>query len=199
MRLPKVVHGDARTDTIEAVWQPEAAVPEAAWRAGAAGLAASFRPTGSTAPGFRLNARPALRVRSAGEDRLVPVDPSAVQEVDSIAPGGRARDGTPAVLVDLDGRSIEVALSPPPAVEVAGARAAEGGLTTTAVVAPMPGTVLAVRVERGQLVAARDTLVVLEAMKMENAVTAPSDSRVERVLVKPGQPVQRGDVLVELS
>jgi len=36
-------------------------------------------------------------------------------------------------------------------------------------------------------------------MKMENAVSAPADAVVERVLVRPGQAVQRGDVLVELA
>jgi len=40
---------------------------------------------------------------------------------------------------------------------------------------------------------------VLEAMKMENAVSAPVDGIVERILVRPGQAVQRGDVLVELA
>ena len=42
-------------------------------------------------------------------------------------------------------------------------------------------------------------LLVLEAMKMENAITAPVDGIVERLLVAPGQGVQRGDVLVELG
>jgi biotin carboxyl carrier protein len=40
---------------------------------------------------------------------------------------------------------------------------------------------------------------VLEAMKMENTVTAPSAGTVERVVVQPGQQVGRGDVLVELD
>jgi biotin carboxyl carrier protein len=62
----------------------------------------------------------------------------------------------------------------------------------------MPGTVLAVRVSSGDRVDAHDVLVVLEAMKMENAVTAPAPGRVARVLVRQGQPVQRGETLVEL-
>jgi biotin carboxyl carrier protein len=42
-------------------------------------------------------------------------------------------------------------------------------------------------------------LLLLEAMKMENAVVAPAPARVERVLVEAGQQVQRGQSLVELA
>ena len=42
-------------------------------------------------------------------------------------------------------------------------------------------------------------LVVLEAMKMENTVAAPAPGRVAKVLVKPGQQVQRSETLVELT
>ncbi|MGW8815619.1 ATP-binding protein [Gordonia terrae] len=64
--------------------------------------------------------------------------------------------------------------------------------------APMPGTVLEVRVTAGQSVAKGDALVVVEAMKMEHVVTASADAVVERVGVIPGQAVEAGRVLVEL-
>jgi biotin carboxyl carrier protein len=63
----------------------------------------------------------------------------------------------------------------------------------------MPGAVIAVRVVDGQSVEAGETLIVLEAMKMENAVTSPAAATVLRVLVEAGQQVQRGDSLVELE
>jgi biotin carboxyl carrier protein len=63
----------------------------------------------------------------------------------------------------------------------------------------MPGTVLAVRVNEGELVEAGQVLVVLEAMKMENTVPAPAAGRVVRVLVQTGQQVQRAETLVEMS
>ncbi len=63
----------------------------------------------------------------------------------------------------------------------------------------MPGVVSGVRVREGEVVEAHQVLLVLEAMKMENAITAPVDGLVEHVLVKPGQAVNRGDVLVELA
>ena len=63
----------------------------------------------------------------------------------------------------------------------------------------MPGRVLGVRTAVGAIVAKGDTLVVVEAMKMEHAVRAPKDGTVTRVLVAEGQMVGLGDVLVEMA
>jgi biotin carboxyl carrier protein len=63
----------------------------------------------------------------------------------------------------------------------------------------MPGAVLAVRVSEGEQVEAGQVLLVLEAMKMENAVSAPGPGQVARLLVQSGQQVQRGDALIELE
>jgi 3-methylcrotonyl-CoA carboxylase alpha subunit len=71
---------------------------------------------------------------------------------------------------------------------------AEGSLA-----APMPGTVLRVLVAPGDRVAAGQTLVLLEAMKMELAVAAPGDGTVSAVHVEPGQLVQAGAALAELA
>lgn len=62
--------------------------------------------------------------------------------------------------------------------------------------APMPGTILSVRVNEGQAVKAGDVLCVLEAMKMENEIVAPSDGTVSGITVTPNQAVQSGDVLM---
>ena len=61
--------------------------------------------------------------------------------------------------------------------------------------APMPGSVVAIRVDAGQQVAAGETVLVLEAMKMQHTVTAPHDGVVDRVEVTLGQQVAAGDVL----
>lgn len=71
-----------------------------------------------------------------------------------------------------------------------------GGL---AVEAPMPGQILAVNVKEGDSVSAGDVLLVLEAMKMENELTAPEAGTVSQVLVKQGDAVNSGDPLVMLS
>jgi len=103
------------------------------------------------------------------------------------------------VAVDIGGRSIVARLAQAPTVESAVRHAAHEGSSSARVVAPMPGTVLAVRVREGDQVEAGQVLVVLEAMKMENTVPAPGSGRVERVLVEVGQQVRRGETLVELA
>jgi acetyl/propionyl-CoA carboxylase alpha subunit len=65
--------------------------------------------------------------------------------------------------------------------------------------APMPGTVLRVDVHEGEHVDEGQTLVLLEAMKMELAVTAPGVGVVSAVLVEAGELVSRGQALVELD
>ena len=65
--------------------------------------------------------------------------------------------------------------------------------------APMPGKVIAVKVASGDAVAKGDELVVIEAMKMENAVRAPRDGRVKAVAARVGEMVTPGVVLVELE
>ena len=88
--------------------------------------------------------------------------------------------------------------APPPDVDAAAhahARHAGG----SAVTAPMPGTVIAVRVRAGQEVAARDPLVVLEAMKMEHPVASPFEATIKAVHVAAGDRVAAGQLLVELE
>ncbi|MFN8469936.1 MAG: biotin/lipoyl-containing protein [Caldilineaceae bacterium] len=70
----------------------------------------------------------------------------------------------------------------------------DGSLTAT-----MPGRVLDVLVAEGESVQKGDTLVLLEAMKMELRVQAPSEGRVARVLCAAGQVVERGQLLLELQ
>ncbi len=80
----------------------------------------------------------------------------------------------------------------------AGAQAASGH-ERSVVVAPMPGTVIRVLVEPGSTVAARQPLVVLEAMKMETPLTSPYEATVRAVHVGEGDRVAGGTVLVELD
>lgn len=62
--------------------------------------------------------------------------------------------------------------------------------------APLSGSVSRVLVEQGQAVTAGQTLVVLEAMKMETEITAPADGTVTEVAVQVGDTVSGGQVLV---
>jgi propionyl-CoA carboxylase alpha chain len=74
-----------------------------------------------------------------------------------------------------------------------------GAATAGGLVAPMPGIVLDVRCAPGDVVDARQTLVVLEAMKMEHHVRAPADGVVSEVRVAKGQHVENGAVLLVLE
>ena len=65
--------------------------------------------------------------------------------------------------------------------------------------APMPGDIWKVEVVEGQEVKAGDTLLILEAMKMENEILAPVDGIVASVHVAKGAVVNSGDVLVSLK
>ena len=60
---------------------------------------------------------------------------------------------------------------------------------------PMPGTVLEVKVAEGQQVQAGDTLIILEAMKMENEIPAPEAGTIVSVAVEKGATVNAGDLL----
>jgi methylmalonyl-CoA carboxyltransferase small subunit len=77
--------------------------------------------------------------------------------------------------------------------------AAGGGGGENALRAPIAGTVLQVNVTPGQEVAEGDTLIILEAMKMETEITAPVAGKIKSVPVKVGSPVQGGDILVDFE
>ena len=64
---------------------------------------------------------------------------------------------------------------------------------------PLPGTVLSVKVAAGDTIAAGQTLVVLEAMKMENNIDADRAGVVKQVLVQQGATVMEGDVLIVIE
>ena len=64
--------------------------------------------------------------------------------------------------------------------------------------APMPATVISVMVEPGAIVKKGDTVLLLEAMKMELPVRAPADGMVKSVRCRPGELVQPDAVLIEL-
>ena len=65
--------------------------------------------------------------------------------------------------------------------------------------APMPGLILEVKVDIGQAVAKDDSLLVIEAMKMENVLKAPADGTVKAISVAKGASVEKGDVLLEFE
>ena len=73
--------------------------------------------------------------------------------------------------------------------------AAEG----TSVTAPMPGSIIEIKVQEGDSVKEDDVLLILEAMKMENEVTSPAAGTVTKVLVNKGSSVNSGETLVVIG
>ncbi|MEX2583027.1 MAG: acetyl-CoA carboxylase biotin carboxyl carrier protein subunit [Gemmatimonadota bacterium] len=67
------------------------------------------------------------------------------------------------------------------------------------VAAPMPGLVVRINVEVGDVVSAGQGVVVIEAMKMENELKAPADGTVSRIEVTAGAAVEKGAILVTLE
>jgi biotin carboxyl carrier protein len=63
----------------------------------------------------------------------------------------------------------------------------------------MPGMVVRVEVEEGQAVSTGQGLVIVEAMKMENELKSQGDVRVRRILVSPGEAVEKDQVLMEFD
>ena len=120
------------------------------------------------------------------------------------------------VVVEVGGRRLEVSLpgglalgngggsadagairnKPKPRKRGAHAGAAASG---DAVTAPMQGTVVKVAVEEGQTVAVGDLVVVLEAMKMENPVTAHKEGVITGLSVEAGAAITQGTVLAEIK
>ena len=79
------------------------------------------------------------------------------------------------------------------------ARGAGGGNASGRLLAPMPGQVRAVNVSVGEAVEKGQTLLVLEAMKMEIRIQAPMGGVVGRLVVSEGQTVERDELLVEVD
>jgi len=71
--------------------------------------------------------------------------------------------------------------------------------TTIRLKAPMPGKILDVMVKTGDSVKAGDTLLILEAMKMQNAILASTKGIIKKVLVKKGDTTSKSDLLIELE
>ena len=113
-----------------------------------------------------------------------------------------------AVVVEVDGRRVEISLpaslrAPQAAVRQRRKRqhrgAGDGASSGNGVTAPMQGTIVKVAVEEGQTVADGDVLVVLEAMKMEQPITASRSGVVKGLNAEIGATVSAGAVLCSIE
>lgn len=91
---------------------------------------------------------------------------------------------------------VEKAAAPQPAPAPGPAGGSGAG---TSVAAPMPGSVLAVKVNVGDSVSEGDVLLILEAMKMENEITSPASGIVKAINVSVGATVNTGDTMIVIE
>ena len=156
----------------------EPTLAQAAARVGGAGALA----------GFRLNAAPQrqARVLVDGQPGDVAIDAPLAPAAGAIGPAPLAR-----TLVTEQGRSWQVT---PWRAAISGAAAAGDG----AILAPMPGRIIAVSVASGDKVTKGQKLVTLEAMKMEHGLSAPFDGIVKDMPHDEGAQVQEGTLLARI-
>ncbi|MGO4331726.1 acetyl-CoA carboxylase biotin carboxylase subunit [Cupriavidus sp. 2TAF22] len=126
-----------------------------------------------------------LRVASAGGSHAIDLGERTVK-------GSTHLEGD-AIYVFSGNRQTRLDLIDP--LAHAGGGDAEGGK----LVAPMPGRIIAVMVQAGATIGKGDPLIVMEAMKMEHTLTAPTDGVVQEVLYAVGDQVQDGAQLVTLE
>lgn len=135
--------------------------------------------------------------RAVGRDRVSLLIAEGDGRVRSVEASVTPRPGTALFDVALDGHTLPAGI-----VTRFGRRAAEGGAAGSGpqlVTAPMPGRVARLLVQAGDVVEARQGLVVIEAMKMENELRAARAGRVKAVRVAEGQSVEAGALLVAVE
>lgn len=96
--------------------------------------------------------------------------------------------------VTIDGQTVLLTKS-----ATGAQRRAAGQEHASELTAPMPGQVRAVSIAEGESVTKGQTLLVLEAMKMEIRIQAPRDGKVAKLFVKQGQTVEREQMLIEIE
>lgn len=91
--------------------------------------------------------------------------------------------------------------TPAPAIKTAPAKKAAplGSQGSVKINAPMPGKILAVKANVGKTVKRGETVIVLEAMKMENEIVAPQDGTIVSINAAVGSSVEAGEVIATMN
>ncbi len=92
-----------------------------------------------------------------------------------------------------------VAEAPVSQAPAAPAAAPAGNASANAVMAPLPGTILQIKGQVGQAVKAGETVIIIEAMKMENEIVAPRDGTITAIYAQKGTTVANGTPLFEIA
>ena len=104
-------------------------------------------------------------------------------------------------LEKTDRRKTEIVRSPKtkPALEVVKISSKPVAASAGSVLAPIPGLVLRILVKEGDGITAGETVLILEAMKMESEITSATTGIISKIHVKEGASVQEGEILIEVG
>lgn len=150
--------------------------------------------------------------RDGGESWLVQIDATAAKQVQFITDDDGLvllRLGTEQIRayvqrsngemqVILNGYMYRLQRRQPPDVD-ATAHGGSAASTQKALTAPMAGTIIKVQAHEGDVVAQRQVLVILSAMKMEHTIAAPYEGKVRRIYYSEGDVVKGGATIVEME
>ena len=149
-------------------------------------MEASEPPRGPLLPGFRLAAAPVLTAMMDVDGKTVPIDFGEPAEHWFMQRHGDR------VRVNENGQTVSIGFA---RTEAGSAGTASDG----AILAPMPGRIIAVDVAQGDVVTKGQKLLTLEAMKMEHSLTAPFDGTVAALAATPGAQVQVDALLARIE
>ncbi len=136
---------------------------------------------------------------SPGEEFDIQIERGKTLFVRFVATSNVHEDGTRTVFYELNGQPRSVRVIDRSQVAQKAPTRKMDSADPNHVGAPMPGNVVTVSVKPGQKVYAGDTLLTLEAMKMEAAVRAEREAEIVEVIVRPGQHVDAKDLLIILK
>jgi biotin carboxyl carrier protein len=110
----------------------------------------------------------------------------------------KADQATKTFLIKINGRTYPVELKDrfDLLLEKMGMNSGSSGKVNN-IKAPMPGLIIDLKVKNGDTVKAGDTMLILEAMKMENIIKSPGEGVIKTVKIKKGESVEKNQVLIE--
>ena len=134
-----------------------------------------------------------------GETNKINIEDGKTLVIKYLGLGDHNSDGTINVQFELNGMRREVAVRDPNASEQTRQAVLADEDDPKQVGSSIPGMVSKVNVQPGDKVEENQVLLIIEAMKMETAITARTAGSVKKVLIKEGQPVKAKELLMELE
>ncbi|RFU71135.1 pyruvate carboxylase [Peribacillus saganii] len=134
-----------------------------------------------------------------GEEIEVEIEKGKTLIVKLVSLGQPHADGTRVVYFELNGQPREVIIRDESVKSAVVTKVKADLKKESHIGATMPGTVIKVLVEKGDIVSRGDHLIITEAMKMETTVQAPFSGEIKEIYVSNGEAISTGDLLIEIS